>query len=180
MTQIDPTNAGKPKPGEGGGAAAAKPAKVEGLEANGKWMVQSWGNKGVLTTTDLEGNKVLRLDIPVNGPQEKTAISRPGAMNLAGKEKLSFRIFCAEKGRVDVALAVETPAGWFESRPVSVRPDWNTGLSVDLRSSRFKSEKTKWRFETRILQSEQVKQIHLLVYCGRRKALLYFDGIIIE
>jgi len=168
------------KPDGDNGGAAAKPAIVEGLEGTGKWEILPWGNTATLSTQDLEGNKFLAIDIPGGGGKDKTAIGRNVKLDLSEKSKMTFSAFSAEKGRVEVGVAIVTGASYFESRPVVVRPDWNMGLTVDLVSPKWKCANTKWRFEAALEKPEDVRQIILLVYIGRRKARLYFDSIVFE
>jgi hypothetical protein len=161
-------------------AAGAKPAVVEGLEVGAKWDVLPWGNKATLTTMDLEGNKVLSVEIPGGDTKGKTAVGRAVKLDFSDKSKLTFSGFSAERGRVEVGLALITAADYYESRPVTVRPDWNQGLSIDLQNDKWKCQKTNWRFEARVEKLDDVRQIILLVYCGTTKALLYFDAIAAE
>ena len=162
---------------QGTQAGPAAPGVQEGMEVGAKWDVLPWGNAATLTVQTVEGNQVLSVEIPGTDTKDKTAIGRGVSLNLADKEKLAFRVFSAEKARIEVAVAIITAEDYYESRPVAVRPDWNVDLSIDLQSATFKCKKTDWRFEARAEKLDDTKQIIFLIYCGKRKALLYFDGI---
>jgi hypothetical protein len=111
------------------------------------------------------------------GTKDKAAVGLGVKLDLAGKEKLLFSAFNGEKTPANVAVAIITAKDYYESRPVIVRPDWNTDLSVELASGKFKCKGTNWRFEAKVEGLDQVRQLLLLLYTGRREALLYFDNV---
>lgn len=162
-------------PGQSGSAAAGQKVE-EGIEA-GNWEVLNWGNPCTVSVQPLDGNQVLMVEMPAGGGKDKAAVGRSLNLDLSDREKLRFNVFNAEKSRCEVAIALITAADYFESRTVAVRPDWNLDLEIDLKAKDFKSKETNWRFETAVKSLDQVKQVILLVYGGRQKALLYFDAI---
>lgn len=167
----------KLSPQQGESPAPPQPVHAnEGLEA-GSWDVLNWGNPCSVSIQTIDGNQVLMVDVPAGGTRDKAAIGRAVSLDLSAKEKLRFSVFNAEKNRCEVAIALITAADYFESRTISVRPDWNLDLEIDLKGKDFKSKETNWRFETAIKSLDQVRQLILLVYCGRQKALLYFDAV---
>ena len=157
-------------------APAAGPAVEEGLEARGRWGALNWGNPASVSVQVLDGNKVVMVEVAAGGTKDKAAIQRQGTLNLSEYDELAFRVFSGEKGSVKIAVALITSKDYFESRTVSANSDWKD-LSVDLSGNQWKSKATNWTFKTEVQGLDSVRQIIFLVYCGKRKALLYFDYV---
>ena len=117
------------------------------------------------------------VDIPGGSTKDKVAVGMSARLDLAGKEKLRFSAFNGEKRQVGIAIAIITAKDYYESRPITVRPDWNTDLGIDLREKKFKCKASNWRFEAAVEGLDQVRQVLFLVYSGNQKALLYLDDI---
>lgn len=176
---------GEPKPKAPGATAPAprKPARTaaEGLERMG-WRHENWGNPcEIRPHKDPDGNIMLAVTIPANGGKDKAAIAMGFRQDLTGKKALRMSIYNGDpKQSVNIALAIVTQAGYFESMHKTIRPDWNMDVSLDLVSDRWKCAKSNWAFKSRIEKPETVNKIVLLVYNGRRETHLFFDDLRVE
>jgi tetratricopeptide (TPR) repeat protein len=172
----------KPKEGAPAAGPEAGPAAAanEGLETGGSWSVLNWGNPATATLKDLDGNNALMVEVPAGGKEPKAAIGRSLRTDMSGNSRLTFRAFNAEKKNVSLAVAIITARDFYESREIPLRPDWNLGLSIDLRAKDFKCEKTDWQFKAGIDGLDKVSQVLFLVYCGGRRAHFYLDEIRVE
>jgi len=161
------------------GTAVANPAVKEGLEVGGAWEVFGWGNPAQAVVQPIEGNQTLMVNVAANGQQDKAAVGRQVRLDFSAARRLTFRAFNGEKSPVRLAVAIVTPSSYYESRPVTLLPGWNTGeaTSVDVASDKWKCQATNWAFSASIAGLDSVRQIIFLVYSGKQKALLYLDSI---
>ena len=70
-----------------------------------------------------------------------------------------------------------TPAGYFESEPVPIAPARSAELEFDIRAKGFKCKETDWLFGASVRGLESVRRLGFVIYSGRRKATVTFDGI---
>ena len=158
-------------------APAAPKASPEGLET-GSWRYERWGNKAdVSVVNDPDGNKLLQVTMDGSGNTDKVALSTRKNVDLAGKSKTTFTIFNKTGRTVQVALAVVTSSGYYESRPVSVKDGWNESLSRSLTGKDYKCKETNWRFETAVKDLDKVQAVMFLIYNGKRKGVFYLDEV---
>ena len=161
----------------GGAVAGAVAGAVnEGMEVGGTWNALPWANPVKAGLQDLQGNKALMLHVAAGGKDDKAAVNRYVKLDLRDKTKLTLRVFNAEKRTVQLAMAITTST-FYESRPVRLGPEWNVGVSFNVKSKKWKCRETNWRYEAGIDDLDKVTQLIFLVYSGKRKALLYLDSI---
>ena len=158
----------------------ARQVKVkEGLETQ-KWTVQNWGNRAKVSTHQgADGNRMLSIEVPSGGKEDKTVVATVLRIDLTDKKAITLNIFNAHKSRPTyIALAIDTQADYFESKHAELKPNtWNMGVSFDLTSKRWKSKKSGWKFTTRVLRPETTKRINLLIYDKGREVKLFVDDI---
>ncbi|MBN1808919.1 MAG: hypothetical protein JW909_07595 [Planctomycetes bacterium] len=156
-------------------AAPAAPPKQEGLE-DGTWQVEGWGNSATVQITLSEGNKILAIISPAGGTQDKTAVGTARRLDLSGKKRLLFSAHVDGKSPLPVGLAFIT-SDYYESRLVSLKPGWNTDVSIDITGSDFKCRDTNWAFKSDIKRLNRVDKLVFLLYNYRNSANVFLDDI---
>ncbi len=139
----------------------------EGLEA-GKWRVEPWGNKGTVSSIRMNDDLLLSLRITDSSKKDKFAVKRDMKANErpAGTNRLSIDVYNAMKEPVRMAVAFVTMPGWkyFESTPMDVPPRRWVRKTVNMKSGKFKSAETEWKFSASIANPDTVRQLIILFY----------------
>lgn len=162
--------------------APEKPAdSVDGIEAGGGWVIQTWGNAAALTENTVAepfaANKVLRVDFKKEG-KDKVAIGKKIAVDLSGRNALSLNVFNQSDRPLGLALAIVTFPGYryFESQPEIVSPGaWRLGVMYSLKDATFKSEASGWRYTQPIENLNDVREVILLIYHSTAEGALFVD-----
>ena len=172
------------KPPEG--PAEPLPKVVEGLEIQPGWQAEGWGRKAALSVIRAPGtnNRILSVQIPAGGDQDKVAVGLHQALNLAGKKSIVFNIYNGTGKPVGVAFAVTGGSGFFEARSKFLKPGWTPNVRVTLRPTSkidlYKSEATNWRFSAKPKGLDRTRVVYFLLYHRRGKGLFYLDSVRFE
>jgi len=158
-------------------AAAPAAARVEGLEG-GSWRYERWGNKAdVSVVTDAQGNKLLQVVSDGTGNSSKVAVTTRKNLDLSEKSKVAFTVYNKSGRPVQLALALITSSGYYESRPIVAKDGWSENLTKNLKGNEYKCQATNWKFNSTIKDLNKTQAIIILLYNGKRKGVFFFDEV---
>ena len=159
-------------------AAPGKPKVVDGLEGDGAWVAENWGNpsKAQITSDNAVGKTVLvTCD---GGDKDKAAVTRTGQpLNLSESKEMVFKVFYNSQAPGSLGIAfINSQNEFFEARPARLVPNtWNT-VSVKVDGKDFKAEKSKWEHRLPLEGKERISRIVFLLY-GQRQFTMYIDSV---
>ena len=169
----------KPKEVEAAAEAAVK--IVDGLEADGNWQAETWGNANPTTvafTTDKQGNKMIAMQ-SVGGTKDKMAFSRYGQpLNLSDSTEMIFKAFNDSDKPINLACAFVNAEGDFhESRFIRIMPKQWVKESVKIDAKTFKSNRNDFKeFNQEIKGREHIAKMTFMVY-DQRPVKLFIDSL---
>ncbi len=166
-------------------AEAAKPAAakvVDGLEADGNWVAETWNNANpctvTLSTDPKSGNKVIAIT-SVGGTKDKMAFSRYAQpLDLRESSEMVFKIFNSADAPVNLACAFVNGQGDFhESKMLKIPAKSWVSQSFKVEGKVFKSNRNdfkEWNLD--LAGREHISRITFLVY-GQKPFTLYLDSL---
>ena len=163
-------------------AAPGSPAEkkiVNGLEADGAWVFEQWGNPGTAQfTVDASGKKMIVVQA-AGGPHDKAAFTRTGQpLNLSDSKEITFRIFHDSPTPILMAVAFKNAKNELHESPQMriAAGSWNN-KSVKIDGKVFKAQRNEWKdYNLELDGKENIKQISFMVY-ATGKFTLYIDRI---
>jgi tetratricopeptide (TPR) repeat protein len=173
-----------PEPGAEPGPATKTveiKAKVhDGLEGDGVWIVENWGNPGVVQfTSDQDtGNKMIVVQ-DNGGEKDKAAVSRTGQpLNLADSKEMVCKISHNSPTPLNVAFAFVNDQGEFhETKEHRVAANIWVPISLKIDGRIFKANRNNFKdFDLQLEGRERIKRILFLVYT-QKPFTMYVDGI---
>jgi len=134
---------------------------LDNFEHANRWTVEPWANPAELSIVEGELKIALK-----GGDHDKAAISTPTRLNLADRNTLCLDVTnnMQKPIRIAVALLCGQPPVYFESTQVEIKSGKNKDVSFDLRSAKFKSEATQWKYGAQLIGKERVSRIYILFY----------------
>ena len=149
---------------------------VNGLEADGAWLVESWSIPGQASVTEDKdtGNKLLVLAgeganavKDTQRSKEKVAITRIGqVLDFSERRELLCRMNLTSRVPVEVAFAFTSRAGdWHETKTVRVTPGKWLPVTAQIAGRVFKSPQNQFKDYHQELQGrEAISRIGVVVY----------------
>ncbi|MCY3021104.1 MAG: tetratricopeptide repeat protein [Planctomycetota bacterium] len=171
-----------PEPAEGDvkvGPAGTKKV-TDGLEGDGVWVAENWGNPGTaqFTVDPNSGSKMVVVQCN-GGEKDKAAISRTGQpLNLADSKELLCRIFHNSPNAVDLAFAFVNAQGEFhETKPQRVAPGSWIDVKQKIDGKVFKANRNNFKaFDLELEGKERINRVLFLVY-SQKPFTLYLDNV---
>jgi len=166
------------------GAAATDPAAggkqkiVDGLEGDGAWVGENWGNaaKVQIITDNFVGKSVSVTS--EGGDKDKAALTRTGQpLNLSESKEMIFRVWFKSQAPGSLGVAfINSQNEFFEARPARLVPNtWNS-VSIKVDGKDFKAEKSKWEHRLPLEGKERMSRIVFLIY-GQRAFEMNIDSV---
>jgi len=157
-----------------------KPKNVDGLEGDGTWVAENWGNvaKVQFSVDPVTGNKTVAMQSE-GGDKEKIAISRTGQpLDLSESHEMILRVNHNSAAPVAMAFAFINAQGEFhETKQMRVPPGSWTNLSIKVDGKTFKANRNNFKdYDLEIEGKGNIKRIAFLVY-SQKPILLYLDAI---
>lgn len=152
---------------------------VDGLEGDGAWVAENWGNaaKASIVSDPATGNKTVAIAAEA-GDKDKTAVTRTGQpLNLADSKEMVFKVFFNSQAQASMGVAfINSNNEFFEGRPTKLVPNsWNT-ISVKIDGKDFKAQKSNWQHSLELEGKERMSRIVFLVY-GQRQFTMHIDSV---
>jgi len=146
------------------------------------WVVPNWCDGAELKKTETEkteGEAALQV-VAQHPKQGKIAISAAFKdVELADFATAQIDVHAGEARSVPVLLTLAFQlagkGGWVESVPQILQPGWNKGLTFDLYEPTWKTEATKWAYQTAPLAKGKAAGLFLLVH-----GLDYGESVILD
>ena len=171
--EVNP-NGDAPKPGE-----TAVKKNVDGLEADGVWAAENWGNPGKIQfTTDASGNKMVAGQSD-GGMKDKVAFSRTGQLlNLSESKEIWFKVFHNCPAPLNVSVAFMNSQGeLYELSQMKIPSNGWVNKAVKIDGKVFKAAKNEWKeFNLELDGKERISRILFMVY-GQRPFTIYIDSL---
>ena len=172
--EVNP-NGDKPKEGD----APVVKKNVDGLEADGVWAAENWGNPGKIQfTTDASGNKMVAAQSD-GGTKDKVAFSRTGQpLNLSESKEILFKVFHNCPTPLHVAVAFMNSQGELHELPqIQIASNGWVSKSLKIDGKSFKAARTEWKeYNLELEGKERISRILFMVY-GQRPFTLYIDSL---
>lgn len=169
-----------PEPTVAASGEKGKPKVVDGLEGDGTWVAENWGNpaKAQFSVDPVTGNKTVALQSE-GGDKDKIAISRTGQpLDLSESHEMILRINHNGAAPVAMAFAFINAQGEFhETRQMRVPAGSWTNLTVRVDGKTFKANRNNFKdYDLEIEGKGNIKRIAFLIY-SQKPILLYLDAI---
>jgi tetratricopeptide (TPR) repeat protein len=163
-----------PEPGAEPKDTPGKAKVVEGLEANGQWVVENWGHPGTVSIIpDETGKKAVAVQSQ-GGPdpenQKKCAISRTGQpLNLSDSKEMQFNVLHKSDGPLSMAIAfVNAQGDFYETSPKRIPANTWFPFKLRIDGKVYKSNRNDFKsFSLDLEGGESVKRILFLVYSNK-------------
>lgn len=165
--------------GEKGKADAKKPVPID---VSG-WESEDEKYTNPVKTEVVEEGEQKQLKITYKGGETDKAVvcKAVDKLKLPGKAILHLRALNPGKKAVQVTVALKTGKTWVfhESQRIEVASSKEkfVDVAIDLTSSTFKSEATKWKNTGTLADPGQIKSLQLAVYNGKDDGTLMVTGI---
>jgi tetratricopeptide (TPR) repeat protein len=160
--------------------AVAKPKVVDGLEGDGVWVAENWGNPGKAQfyNDPATGNKMIVVQSD-GGDKDKTAISRTGQpLDLTDSKEMIARISHNAAAPVGIAIAYINSQGEFhETQAIRVPPNTWVPISQKMDGKVFKANRNNFKdYNLELDGRERINRIAFLVY-GQKPFNMYIDAV---
>jgi tetratricopeptide (TPR) repeat protein len=157
-----------------------KPKIVDGLEGDGTWVAENWGNpaKVQFSVDPLTANKTIAVQSE-GGAKDKIAVSRTGQpLDLSESHEMILRVNHNGDQAVNMAFAFINAQGEFhETKHMRVPPGSWTNLSIRIDGKNFKANRNNFKdYDLEIDGKGNIKRIAFLIY-SQKPILLYMDAI---
>jgi hypothetical protein len=158
----------------------AKPKVVDGLEGDGTWVAENWGNvaKVQFSVDPVTGNKTVAVQSE-GGEKDKIAISRTGQpLDLSESHEMVLRVNHNGAQPVAMAFAFINAQGEFhETKQMRVPPGSWTNVTVKVDGKTFKANRNNFKeYDLEIEGKGNIKRIAFLIY-SQKPILLYMDAV---
>jgi tetratricopeptide (TPR) repeat protein len=162
------------------GGEKNKPKVVDGLEGDGTWVAENWGNvaKVQFSVDPVTGNKTVAVQSE-GGDKDKIAVSRTGQpLDLSESHEMIIRINHNSAAPIAMAFAFINAQGEFhETKQMRVPPGSWTNLSIRVDGKTFKANRNNFKdYDLEIEGKGNIKRIAFLIY-SQKPILLYMDAI---
>lgn len=147
-----------------------------------------WASEDAKYTNPIEGEVVeadgkKQLTLTFKGGETDKAVFCKSLDNVKIPEggTLTFTAHNPGSRNFDVSIAVKTGENWtfHESKQIKVK-NYKTktvDVSIDLASTTFKSEATKWKNKGAIADAGQIKSLQLAVYNGKKDGVMIISDL---
>lgn len=166
-------------PGEDGKTAPVKKI-VDGLEGDGVWIIENWGNPGTvqLTADPNSGGKVAAVQCQ-GGQKDKTAISRTGQpLNLSDSKEMIFKVTHNCATPVNLAVAFINSQGEFhETEQKRVPANTWVPVTQKIDGRNYKANRNNFKtYDQELEGRERINRILFLVYT-QKPFTLYLESV---
>ena len=151
------------------GKAEAHPAEggTRRLDVLGDWQTLQWGNPAKVRGHRSSGGRHTALVLRASeGNRGRAVVRLAQSLPLAAKGTLRLDVYNATEREVPVAFGVWSGADFVysESRPQAALPArWNH-IEFDLAARDFKTARSGWKHESRLIGPGDVREVALLLY----------------
>lgn len=136
---------------------------IDDLATEGAWSAAAWANPCSIALVQREGRNALQLEARQGG-DDKSAIQIDIGADFSSRRSLTIDIENTGRRYASIAIAFQTN-DFYESRPERIQPGKNN-ITFDLTSGDFKSRRTDWAHSSRLMATENVARMFILIYRG--------------
>ena len=137
----------------------------------GKWVAESFGNKGSAEFVESNHCQFLQLNYR-SGDNQKTVFRHDTFLKLPQKAKLRMRIHAGQPVKLSIALSTTKDFVWNESKLFELKEGWNK-VECQVSSMDWKSEASHWKNTSAVASPDEVRAVDLVVYNGDKSGDLY-------